>query len=111
MSGFFAVSRGSFWRSAPAAELRGLANTSSPAATRSSFMRSKPAKVMKTSPRTSIVAGQSLPARWRGTSGMVRMFAVTSSPTLPLPRVAPTASTPSRYVSETAAPSIFNSQQ
>ena len=40
---------------------------------------------------------------------MVRRLAVTSSPTSPLPRVAPTLNTPSRYVSEMARPSIFGS--
>ena len=39
----------------------------------------------------------------------VRRLAVTSSPTVPLPRVAPTLNNPSRYVSEMARPSILGS--
>src|SRR5438270_383001 len=40
---------------------------------------------------------------------MVRRFWVTSSPISPLPRVAPRSSTPSRYTSEIARPSILGS--
>src|SRR5207247_1477988 len=39
----------------------------------------------------------------------VRRLAVTSSPTRPFPRVAPTARSPFSYVRLTAAPSIFTS--
>ena len=41
---------------------------------------------------------------------MVRRLDVTSSPTMPLPRVAPRTNTPSSYVSATASPSYFSSQ-
>ena len=37
------------------------------------------------------------------------MFAVTSSPVTPSPRVAPRPYTPSSYVNATATPSIFSS--
>src|SRR6266581_4834121 len=61
------------------------------------------------SPRTSIRLGQPLPLSRSGMSTTVRRFAVTSSPSTPLPRVAPVTSTPSSYVRLTAAPSIFTS--
>jgi hypothetical protein len=73
-----------------------LANTGSAAATRASFIRSKPVNDMYTSPRTSISGGWPAPRSRSGTSRTVRRLGVTSSPTAPLPRVAPTASTPSR---------------
>ena len=44
-------------------------------------------------------------------SRTVRRFAVTTSPTFPLPRVAPSVSTPSRYVRAIAAPSILSSAE
>src|SRR5207244_3380938 len=62
-----------------------------------------------TSPRTSMGLGQALPVSRRGTSTTVRRLAVTSSPTRPLPRVAPTTNRPCSYVRLTAAPSIFTS--
>jgi hypothetical protein len=106
------VAAGSSCLSAPAAELRGFANTGSPAAARSSFIFSKRSKGMYTSPRISISLGTGVPARRRsGTSRSVRMFAVTSSPMAPLPRVAPMTRTPSAYVRLTAAPSILSSAE
>ena len=44
-----------------------------------------------------------------GIALIVRMFVVTSSPTIPSPRVAPRVNAPSSYVSEIARPSIFGS--
>jgi len=88
-----AVTRGSFWRSEPAAELRGLANGDLPASTRPALSRSNSAGRMKTSPRTSTTSGTS-PVSRAGIDVMVRTFAVTSSPTVPSPRVAADASRP-----------------
>ena len=52
-----AVTRGSFWRSEPAAALRGLANTGLPASVIDSFSRSNASRGRNTSPRTSSSAG------------------------------------------------------
>src|SRR3954468_22325375 len=51
-NGRVAVTLGSFWRSEPAAALRGLANGALPASTRPAFSSSKAATGKKTSPRT-----------------------------------------------------------
>ena len=96
-SGRDAVTAGSFWRSEPAAELRGFMKVGRPAAARSSFTRAKPSSGRYTSPRTSTTAGACSPSASRSRSGIdctVRRLAVTSSPISPLPRVAPRASTP-----------------
>src|SRR5881409_1182972 len=53
--------------------------------------------------------GQPFPVSRSGTSTTVRRLAVTSSPTRPFPRVAPTTRSPFSYVRLTAAPSIFTS--
>ena len=52
-----AVTRGSFWRSEPAAELRGLANGAFPASSSDSLSRSNASTGRNTSPRTSIRSG------------------------------------------------------
>ncbi len=52
-----AVIRGSFWRSDPAAELRGLANAGLPASSSDSFSFPNASTGMNTSPRTSSTAG------------------------------------------------------
>ena len=91
-----AVIRGSFCRSDPAAELRGLANAGLPASSSASFTFSNPATGRNTSPRTSRTAGYPDPDSRAGMAEIVRMFGVTSSPVRPSPRVAPRTSAPSR---------------
>ena len=105
------MTEGSSWRREPAAELRGLAKVACPSAARRWFSFSKPASDMYTSPRISIRAGNGGPParRRRGISLIVRRLRVTSSPMVPLPRVAPFASTPSSYVRAMASPSILGS--
>ena len=85
---------GSSWRTVPAAALRGLANFDKPCRSRSSFIFWKPGIGMSISPRTSKSAG--MPAFFSfsfeiesGIERTVRTFSVTSSPTLPSPRVMP----------------------
>jgi hypothetical protein len=93
-----AVTRGSFWRSEPAAALRGLANTGLPASVIDSLSRSKASLGRNTSPRTSSRSGteNSSVARSRlGTASMVRTLGVTSSPVVPSPRVRARTSSPS----------------
>src|SRR6266498_1043864 len=86
-SGRVAVTRGSFWRSEPAAALRGLANGAFPSATRRSFNSSNTRTGRYTSPRTSRSSGTSAPVSRMGTSPIVLMLGVTSSPTRPSPLV------------------------
>ena len=81
-----AVTCGSFWRSEPAPLLRGFAYSGSPASSRSVLIRANSAFGMKTSPRTSIDA---VADSRSGTALIVRRLAVTSSPVVPSPRVAP----------------------
>ncbi len=92
-----AVTRGSFWRSDPAAALRGLANIGLPASAIEALSRSKASTGRNTSPRTSTSAGtgnSSLPvSRW-GTEAMVLTLGVTSSPVRPSPRVSARTSRP-----------------
>ena len=90
------MTRGSFWRSDPAAELRGLANGGLPASVSRSFSSWNAATGRNTSPRTSSVSGMPVPVSRSGTEPMVRMFGVTSSPVTPSPRVAPRTSAPFR---------------
>ncbi len=85
---------GSSTRTAPAAALRGLANGASPASSRCSFIATNDFVGISTSPRTS--NGAVSPARRiasrptvSGIERIVRRFAVTSSPTMPSPRVMP----------------------
>ncbi|MOA20276.1 hypothetical protein D3C78_1407100 [compost metagenome] len=87
--------RESSWRRLPAAALRGLTNTFSPAASAFSFIAAKPALGINTSPRTSSRAGQPVPRRVRGMALMVRTLSVISSPVAPSPRVAACTSWPS----------------
>ena len=83
----------SFWRSDPAAELRGLTKRRWPASSCRRFSSSNAATGMYTSPRTSSTSGAPA-ARRLGTTAMVATFAVTSSPTWPSPRVAACTSRP-----------------
>ncbi len=89
-----AVIRGSFCRSDPAAELRGLAKAGLPASSRDSLSLANASTGMNTSPLTSSTAGCPEPASRAGMEGMVRMFGVTSSPVRPSPRVAALTSAP-----------------
>ena len=93
-SGRDAVTFGSFWRSEPAAALRGLANGFSPASTSRAFSSSKRSIGKKTSPRTSTRSGTRSPLSRSGMSAMVRTFGVMSSPVRPSPRVAARVSRP-----------------
>ena len=93
----------------PAAAFRGFAKGGSPASRRSRFTASNPERGMKTSPRTSTVRRAYSPVSVRGIERMVLMFAVTSSPRTPSPRVAAVASAPRSYVSETLTPSSLSS--
>ena len=95
-SGRLAVTRGSFWRSDPAAEFRGLANAARPASSRLSFSFPNASTGRNTSPLTSRVAGYPEPVSRAGMEAIVRMFGVTSSPVRPSPRVAALTSAPSR---------------
>lgn len=87
-SGRVAVTLGSFWRSDPAAALRGLAKGLSSAATSRAFSSSKPSMGKKTSPRISTRAGMFSPFSRCGISAIVRTLGVMSSPVRPSPRVA-----------------------
>ena len=91
-----AVIRGSFCRSDPAAELRGLANAGLPASVSFRFSSSNAATGRNTSPRTSSVSGQPAPDRRDGTAAIVFTLGVTSSPVTPSPRVAARWSRPFR---------------
>ena len=93
-SGRAAVMRESFWRSEPAAALRGFGVGFFPSATRRSFSSRKPESGMYTSPRTSRSGGTSSPSMRSGIALIVRRLTVTSSPISPSPRVAPRVKTP-----------------
>ena len=96
-SGRVAVTRGSFWRRQPAAELRGFANGGLPAATRPALSSSKSASRKNTSPRTSISSGTGNSSALVSRSGMSAEGAhvsVTSSPVRPSPRVSARTSRP-----------------
>ena len=89
-----AVIEGSSCRTVPAVKLRGFAKVASPCFSRSSFSLRKPRCGISISPRTSKSAG--MPAFFNlsfeiasGIERTVRTFSVTSSPTLPSPRVMP----------------------
>ena len=93
-----AVTRGSFWRSEPAAALRGLAKTGLPASVIDSLSRSNASFGRNTSPRTSSspgVGNSSLAASRWGTESMVLTLGVTSSPVRPSPRVSARTRRPS----------------
>ena len=89
-----AVTRGSFCRSEPAAELRGLANGALPASTSPALSAANSSTGKNTSPRTSSSSGTSSPVSRPGTDFRVRTLRVTSSPVTPLPRVSARASRP-----------------
>ncbi len=96
----FDTSDGSRFLIVPAAVLRALANSGSPASSSSRLIRSNDARGRKTSPRISTrsAGGGGAPAGVRSASGIariVRTFEVTSSPRDPLPRVAPRSNRPS----------------
>ena len=95
-SGRDAASFGSSWRRLPAAAFLGLTNVFSPFSAAMRFISLNPGMDMKTSPRASSSPGGAFPASRSGTLLMVRMLWVTSSPTLPSPRVAATSSNPFR---------------
>ena len=104
-----AVTVASFCRRLPAAALRALVNSRSPAAAWRRLRSSNAASGMKTSPRTSRSSGIRLPFSRSGTGFSVRRFSVTSSPVRPSPRVAPTVKRPPSYCSDIASPSSFGS--
>ncbi len=110
-SGRSAVTLGSFWRSEPAAALRGLANAGLPPSTSRAFSSSKRSMGMNTSPRISTSSGIRSPRSRSGTSATVRMLGVMSSPVRPSPRVAARVSLPRSYVRLTASPSTFSSHR
>ena len=93
-SGREAVTFGSFWRSDPAAALRGFANALPPASSSCPFSSSNAVTGKYISPRTSTTAGGSSTASVRGMPCTVRTFAVMSSPMRPSPRVAAFTSRP-----------------
>ena len=93
-----AVTRGSFWRSDPAAALRGLAKTGRPASVIETLSRSNAAPGRNTSPRTSSRSGtgnSSVAVSRCGTESIVFTLGVTSSPVRPSPRVSARTSLPS----------------
>ncbi|CNJ82392.1 Uncharacterised protein [Mycobacterium tuberculosis] len=96
LSGREAVIAASFWRSEPAAALRGFAKGFLPAAIIDSLSFSKSAEEMNTSPRISISSGWFLPLSCCGMLAMVRTLWVTSSPVVPSPRVAARTRVPLR---------------
>jgi len=103
-----ATSPGSRFLIVPAAVFLGFANSGSPASSCARFNRANAARGKYTSPRTSMrCAGPSRKAR--GIARIARTFAVTSSPRLPSPRVAPRTSKPFSKVNARLRPSIFNS--
>ena len=109
-SGLDAVTQGSFWRSDPAAALRGFANALPPAARSCTFSCSNALTGKYISPRDlddgwRIVDRE----RARDAPGTVRTFDVMSSPMRPSPRVAAFTKRLRSYVSAHATPSIFSS--
>ncbi len=107
------MTRESFWRNDPAAELRGLAKVLSPASSWRLLSCSNDDTGMYTSPRTSSTAGR-LPrplghVSRSGTAEIVATLAVTSSPVMPSPRVPAWTSRPSSYTRDMASPSILSS--
>ena len=89
-----AVTRGSFCRNDPAAPFRGFAKSCLPASSKDSLSSLNAWIGKKTSPRTSMSAGNESPFNWCGRFLMVFTFNVTSSPVTPLPRVKPRTRTP-----------------
>ncbi|CAB4884491.1 unannotated protein [freshwater metagenome] len=111
LNGREAVTRGSFWRSEPAAAFRGLAKRDFPASSRESLSSAKAASGKKTSPRTSIRAGTFLLFSVCGNPLIVFTFRVTSSPVTPLPRVSALTSSPFSYFKLMARPSTLSSHK
>ena len=111
LKGREAVTRGSFWRSEPAAAFRGLAKSDLPASSSPSFNSANAASGKKTSPRTSISAGTFLPFNVWGKPLIVFTFSVTSSPVTPLPRVSALTSSPFSYFKLIARPSTLSSHK
>ena len=101
-----AVTLESFWRSVPAAALRGFLKAGSAFSSSSALMRANSARLKKTSPRTSRSSGS---VSSLGISGIVSTLCVTSSPVSPSPRVAAQISLPARYRMLMLKPSIFSS--
>ena len=102
----------SFWRSEPAAALRGLAKGLPPSFWRCSLTSAKSSTAINTSPRTSNRSGMgnsSVAVSVCGTSWMTLAFSVTSSPMRPSPRVAARSNTPLRYTRANDRPSILSS--
>ena len=94
-SGRVAVTFGSFWRSEPAAALRGLANGLSPASTRRALSSSKRLHREEDLAADLDEVGDAVArAGGRGMSAMVRTLGVMSSPVRPSPRVAARVSRP-----------------
>ena len=105
-----AVTFGSFWRSEPAAALRGFANALPPASSSCSFSSSNALDREVHLAADLDHGGRVVDASSvRGTPCTVRTLTVMSSPTRPSPRVAAFTSRPRSYVSAHATPSIFSS--
>ena len=111
LKGLEALTRGSFWRSEPAAAFRGLAKRDLPASSSDSLSSANAANGKKTSPRTSISAGTFLPLRVCGNPLIVLTFKVTSSPVTPFPRVSALTSSPFSYFKLMARPSTLSSHK
>ena len=92
----------SSWRSEPAAKFLAFANLSS--SSNVSFNLSKSSFPINTSPRTIMSIGS---FNFCGMCFIVFRFSVTSSPTSPLPLVAPLINSPFLYSKATDKPSIF----
>ena len=107
-NGLLAVTFGSNCLNDPAAAFLAFANNGSSKISRSSFIFSKSAVEMKTSPRTVISISF---FNFCGIVLIVLTFPVTSSPTCPLPLVAPSTKIPFSYFNAHDKPSIFVSTQ
>src|SRR5690348_16306989 len=97
-NGRLAVTDASFMRKDPAAALRGLENGVLPDSAQAALNSSNASVGKNTSPRISTYAGTGYfldDFSRSGIAAMVRTLLVTSSPTLPSPRVTPRVSRPS----------------
>ena len=103
-NGLFAVSLLSNCLNEPAAAFLAFANNGCSSISLSSFILSNPALEINTSPRT-IISTSSF--NFLGICGIVFKFSVISSPTSPLPLVAPLTKIPFLYSRLTDKPSIF----
>ena len=104
--GLLAVNLESNCLKVPAAKFLGLANNWSPCSSCNSFIFSKFSLDIYTSPLTTT---SSVSLIFKGIVFTVLKFSVISSPTTPLPLVAPFSKTPFLYVNPTDNPSILNS--